>query len=283
MEYDLSPDERTVVAALPGWPSRSPWRPRRCPRRTIPTLSPPTSRSCHRRTPRCGGPRGELCLGADEIAAQWAQWRADRRRRLPGDRRRRRMPGRRAGRRGGRGLGRRRGAGTDATNRGRYSGRRSRYNGRRRWVRLSRHRRCPAGCSRRPRLRRHASAARPGPVLFRAGDARTLRADGPGGRSSPGRRHRLHPARRGTQAEVLPVGPGPSLPGLLEALDKDGRKAELTEDTGPLPLESGTLRPRCLPASMTGSLPMWLRPWKGRSGPARWGSPQLTPPSRLGP
>ncbi|MDH6552992.1 hypothetical protein [Streptomyces sp. SAI-041] len=74
MEYDLSPDERTVVAALPGWPLAvavaAPGVP--APHDPDPEaadgplLAPPdtsTWGSAQRR------------LGADEIALQWAMWR----------------------------------------------------------------------------------------------------------------------------------------------------------------------------------------------------------------
>ncbi|WP_053851964.1 hypothetical protein [Streptomyces sp. NRRL B-24085] len=74
MEYDLSPDERTVVAALPGWPLAvavaAPGVPApHDPDPGIadgPLLAPPdtsTWGSAQRR------------LGADEIALQWAMWR----------------------------------------------------------------------------------------------------------------------------------------------------------------------------------------------------------------
>ncbi|MEU4269353.1 hypothetical protein [Streptomyces sp. NPDC026092] len=75
MEYDLSPDERTVVAALPGWPldvaTAAPGLPAphdpeheegdRAP------LSPPDGEGW--------GP-AQRRLGADEVALQWADWRA---------------------------------------------------------------------------------------------------------------------------------------------------------------------------------------------------------------
>ncbi|MDI3404129.1 hypothetical protein [Streptomyces cavernicola] len=79
MEYDLSPDDRTVVAALPGWPLAvavaapdvpAPHDPEPDPDLDGPdvrVLTPPdtsTWGSAQRR------------LGADEIALQWATWRA---------------------------------------------------------------------------------------------------------------------------------------------------------------------------------------------------------------
>ncbi|MGW6054891.1 hypothetical protein [Streptomyces sp. NPDC055189] len=74
MEYDLSPDERTVVAGLPGWPLAvavaAPGVP--APHDPEPEeadqqpLSPPQSDTW--------GP-AQRRLGADEIALQWAAWR----------------------------------------------------------------------------------------------------------------------------------------------------------------------------------------------------------------
>ncbi|MFK8908790.1 hypothetical protein [Streptomyces sp. YS-3] len=78
MEYDLSPDERTVVAALPGWPLElavaapgvaPPHDPEPEPDEDgslRPPLSPPDTSvwgSAQRR------------LGADQVALQWAMWR----------------------------------------------------------------------------------------------------------------------------------------------------------------------------------------------------------------
>ncbi|MFC7304608.1 hypothetical protein ACFQVC_10320 [Streptomyces monticola] len=77
MEYDLSPDERTVVAALPGWPLPvavaapgvpAPHDPEPDPDDTDGRiLSPPDTSTW--------GP-AQRRLGADEIALQWATWRA---------------------------------------------------------------------------------------------------------------------------------------------------------------------------------------------------------------
>ncbi|MEV4331620.1 hypothetical protein AB0K02_13925 [Streptomyces sp. NPDC049597] len=74
MEYDLSPDERSMVAALPGWPLAvavaapnlpAPHDP--APEEgDRPPLTPPDTRRW--------GP-AQRRLGADEIALQWAQWR----------------------------------------------------------------------------------------------------------------------------------------------------------------------------------------------------------------
>ncbi|MEU8348078.1 hypothetical protein [Streptomyces sp. NPDC048845] len=77
MEYDLSPDERTVVCALPGWPLHvavtAPGVP--APHDPLPgpgmedlqaPLAPPDSSQWGSEQRR---------LGADEIALQWAVWR----------------------------------------------------------------------------------------------------------------------------------------------------------------------------------------------------------------
>lgn len=74
MEYDLSPDERTVVAALPGWPlavavAAPNVPPPHDPDPEIadgPPLTPPDT--------SVWGP-AQRRLGADEIALQWATWR----------------------------------------------------------------------------------------------------------------------------------------------------------------------------------------------------------------
>ncbi|MFF4183606.1 hypothetical protein ACFYZ9_10490 [Streptomyces sp. NPDC001691] len=74
MEYELSPDERTVVAALPGWPLElaisapdvpAPHDPEPAPDIPRPLTPPDTSE---------WGP-AQRRLGADEIALQWATWR----------------------------------------------------------------------------------------------------------------------------------------------------------------------------------------------------------------
>ncbi|MEV5276815.1 hypothetical protein [Streptomyces sp. NPDC051994] len=74
MEYDLSPDERTVVAALPGWPVElavaapdvpAPHDPAPDPGDPPPLTPPDTS---------TWGP-AQRRLGADMIALQWTSWR----------------------------------------------------------------------------------------------------------------------------------------------------------------------------------------------------------------
>ncbi|MFG3509434.1 hypothetical protein ACGF5F_28485 [Streptomyces sp. NPDC047821] len=74
MEYDLSPDERSVVVALPGWPIAlavaaphvpAPHDPETAPGEREP-LTPPD--------PRQWGP-AQRRLGADAVAVQWTAWR----------------------------------------------------------------------------------------------------------------------------------------------------------------------------------------------------------------
>ncbi|MET8329841.1 hypothetical protein [Streptomyces sp. NPDC005181] len=78
MEYDLSPDDRSVVCALPGWPLAlavaapgvpAPHDPQPDPEAEgtdLPPLTPPDTETW--------GP-AQRRLGADEIALQWAAWR----------------------------------------------------------------------------------------------------------------------------------------------------------------------------------------------------------------
>ncbi|MDI3423051.1 hypothetical protein [Streptomyces luteolus] len=80
MEYDLSPDDRTVVAALPGWPLAvavaAPGVP--APHDPEPDQDEGDDSSVRVLTPpdtSTWGP-AQRRLGADEIALQWATWRA---------------------------------------------------------------------------------------------------------------------------------------------------------------------------------------------------------------
>ncbi|WOI63748.1 hypothetical protein [Streptomyces fradiae] len=74
MEYDLSPDERSVVAALPGWPLAlavaAPGVP--APHDPDPTVGDPPALSPPDTT---GWGPAQRRLGADEIALQWEVWR----------------------------------------------------------------------------------------------------------------------------------------------------------------------------------------------------------------
>ncbi|MEU6573505.1 hypothetical protein [Streptomyces sp. NPDC046805] len=188
MEYDLSPDERTVVAAMPGWPLAvavaAPGVP--APHDPAPEgadgspLSPPDTSHW--------GP-AQRRLGADEIALQWAVWReqiddAD----FP-------TSGETAEKASDAALDG--GAGSAPT-----------HLGIRRVLAEAR-----AYVDTPPPLGRVRSS-------FAPGDARTLRADGPGWSMVARTDDIAFVLLDEEPGEVLPVGRGPELPGLLEALDK---------------------------------------------------------------
>ncbi|MFJ1729997.1 hypothetical protein [Streptomyces sp. NPDC088254] len=196
MEYDLSPDDRTVVAALPGWPLAvavaAPGVPApHDPDPEVagrPALSPPDT--------TVWGP-AQRRLGADEIALQWAQWReqiddskfpAPRDGSEPAEAAEVTKDAEAAG-----------GAGKPAA-RG-HSGVRRVLAEARTYVDTP------------PPLGRVRSS-------FAPGDARTLRADGPGWSLVARTDDIAFVLLDDEPGEVLPVGRGPELPGLLEALDK---------------------------------------------------------------
>ncbi|MFF5147095.1 hypothetical protein ACFY6U_46550 [Streptomyces sp. NPDC013157] len=193
MEYDLSPDERTVVAALPGWPLAvavaapdvpAPHDPGPEVADQAPLAPPDTS---------TWGP-AQRRLGADEIALQWAIWReqisddhfpapaaaavaSETRQEAPQDAE----------------------AASEA----------------------------PKGHAgvRRVLAEAWAYVDTPPPLgrvrsSFAPGDARTLRADGPGWSLVARTDDIAFVLLDEEPGEVLPVGRGPELPGLLEALDK---------------------------------------------------------------
>ncbi|MEU9390700.1 hypothetical protein AB0D86_11920 [Streptomyces sp. NPDC048324] len=202
MEYDLSPDERSVVAALPGWPLAVAVAAPNVPEPHDPDpevaerapLAPPDT--------TIWGP-AQRRLGADEIALQWALWReqiddgafanAD---------------------------------GAPAADEGSQEAQEaveaeqgeSGADGR------------PAKPSGHDGIRRVLAEARayvdsPPPLgrvrsSFAPGDARTLRADGPGWSLVARTDDIAFVLLDAEPGEVLPVGRGPELPGLLEALDK---------------------------------------------------------------
>ncbi|GGZ87536.1 hypothetical protein ACFOOM_24700 [Streptomyces echinoruber] len=192
MEHDLSPDESTVITALPGWPLAvavaapgvpAPHDP--APEVTDrPPLAPPDTSTW--------GP-AQRRLGADEIALQWSTWRDqidDSRFASPtaapaaGD------------------------AGDDAVSDEAGDEPGGSHSGLRRALAEAR-----AYIDSPPPLGRVRSS-------FAPGDARTLRADGPGW-SLVARTDDIAFVLLDEQpGEVLPVGRGPQLPGLLEALDK---------------------------------------------------------------
>ncbi|MGW7080180.1 hypothetical protein [Streptomyces sp. NPDC054866] len=187
MEYDLSPDERTVVAALPGWPLAVAVAAPNVPAPHDPEpeeadqkpLSPPQSDTW--------GP-AQRRLGADEIALQWAAWReqiddAD----FLTD-----------------------GAEEDAAQEGdaEADADQTPLTGIRRVLAEAR-----AYVSTPPPLGRVRSS-------FASGEARTLRADGPGWSMVARTDDIAFVLLDEEPGEVLPVGRGPELPWLLDALDK---------------------------------------------------------------
>ncbi|MGW1713378.1 hypothetical protein [Streptomyces sp. NPDC002156] len=215
MEYDLSPEEHTVVAALPGWPLAvavaapdvpAPHDPG--PELTDrPPLAPPDTTTW--------GP-AQRRLGADEIALQWATWReqlSDADFTPPGGRSATPEAPEASG-------GEPDGAEPDTDQVAEAAD--------------------PAedtvnraeGTVNRPRagIRRVLAEARayvetPPPLgrvrsSFAPGDARTLRADGPGWSMVARTDDIAFVLLDDEPGEVLPVGRGPELPGLLEALDK---------------------------------------------------------------
>ncbi|MFF9859402.1 hypothetical protein [Streptomyces tendae] len=217
MEYDLSPDERTVVTALPGWPLAvavaapgvpEPHDPG--PESTDqPALCPPDT--------SVWGP-AQRRLGADEIALQWAQWREQI------DDAEFPMPGGEAGSSAG--------APDDGTEAGADAGA-STDEGAAATAAdqvVATDDRTGAGTFGHGGVRRVLAEARayigtPPPLgrvrsSFAPGDARTLRADGPGWSLVARTDDIAFVLLDEEPGEVLPVGRGPSLPGLLDALDK---------------------------------------------------------------
>ncbi|MFF8595591.1 hypothetical protein ACF061_29945 [Streptomyces sp. NPDC015220] len=216
MEYELSPDERTVVAALPGWPLSvavaapgvpAPHDPD--PRTADgPPLSPPDT--------SVWGP-AQRRLGADEIARQWTVWRdqIDDAVFAPWSERHG-APGTGGSPEGGAAD---TGAGSEpspAPSPGPGDGSPD----------------SPGGSTAplRRGVRRALAEARayvdspppPGRVRssFAPGDARTLRADGPGWSMVARTDDIAFVLLDEEPGEVVPVGRGPELPGLLDALDK---------------------------------------------------------------
>ncbi|MFJ7176356.1 hypothetical protein ACIQXA_08105 [Streptomyces massasporeus] len=194
MEYELSPDERTVVAALPGWPLAvavaAPGVP--APHDPgpeaddRPPLAPPDT--------GVWGP-AQRRLGADEIALQWAVWREqvdDTEFPTPAS------PGAPGGEGGP--DGEQDGSGENGQKGGRSGIRRVLAEAR-------------AYLDSPPPLGRVRSS-------FASGDARTLRADGPGWSLVARTDDIAFVLLDEEPGEVLPVGRGPELPGLLDALDK---------------------------------------------------------------
>ncbi|MEU3949297.1 hypothetical protein [Streptomyces sp. NPDC029526] len=258
MEHDLSPDERTVVAALPGWPLAvavaapdvpAPHDPD--PEIAGPALTPPDT--------SVWGP-AQRRLGADEIALQWATWRdqiddsafvtpssaataggdgsGTETSASPGTGTGTGEPdpggsdGGGAGASGADGATERRdtGSGTD-TDTARSSGE-ARDTGAPEGPPASGHSRIADAGDGQPKhsgIRRVLAEARayvdsPPPLgrvrsSFASGEARTLRADGPGWSMVARTDDIAFVLLDDEPGEVLPVGRGPELPGLLQALD----------------------------------------------------------------
>ncbi|MGW0206051.1 hypothetical protein ACWDZ8_09550 [Streptomyces sp. NPDC003233] len=199
MEYELSPDERAVVAALPGWPLAvavaAPGVPApHDPDPEVanrPALSPPDTTTW--------GP-AQRRLGADEIALQWASWREqlndeafsvpDAQAEPDGPEKPGEPKAEELSPDGGQGVPQ------------------GGHRGIRRVLAEAR-----AYVESPPPLGRVRSS-------FAPGDARTLRADGPGWSMVARTDDIAFVLLDDEPGEVLPVGRGPELPGLLEALDK---------------------------------------------------------------
>ncbi|WP_327232848.1 hypothetical protein OG349_01725 [Streptomyces sp. NBC_01317] len=204
MEYDLSPEERTVVRALPGWPLdlavSAPGVP--APHDPDPDLVPEDGEPGGiARTPLAPpdtavwGP-AQRRLGADEVAAHWAAWREQYDAAVKGSPPTEEPPG---------------GTGAESGGTAEVSG-------------------SPAGTEPPPpellrvlaELRGYVETAPPlGRVRssFAPGDARTLRADGPGWSFVARTDDMAFVLMDDEPNEVLPIARGPELPALLAALD----------------------------------------------------------------
>ncbi|MHB9755243.1 hypothetical protein ACYBSK_12820 [Streptomyces sp. BYX5S] len=188
MEYELSPDENSMVAALPGWPLALAVAAPGVPDPHDPEpdaedadqapLTPPDTETW--------GP-AQRRLGADEIALQWAVWREqldDSQFATEAD-----------------AEDSEEGGDAEAGTGGSHAGIRRVLTEVRGYVDSP------------PPLGRVRSA-------FASGDARTLRADGPGWSMVARTDDIAFVLLDEEPGEVLPVGRGRELPGLLEALDK---------------------------------------------------------------
>ncbi|WP_406438687.1 hypothetical protein OHB14_53180 [Streptomyces sp. NBC_01613] len=206
MEYDLSPDERSVVAALPGWPLAvavaAPGVPApHDPGPEVadgPPLAPPdTSR---------WGP-AQRRLGADEIALQWAVWREQ-----IDDAEFPNPNGAPAAAEGTEEAVKDAQAASDVQDeqgeQGEQADGSKGHGGVRRVLAEAR-----AYVDTPPPLGRVRSS-------FAPGEARTLRADGPGWSLVARTDDIAFVLLDAEPGEVLPVGRGPELPGLLDALEK---------------------------------------------------------------
>ncbi|MFF8100242.1 hypothetical protein ACF07S_10770 [Streptomyces sp. NPDC016640] len=193
LEHDLSPDERTVVAALPGWPLAVAVA---APDVPAPHDPGPDAADVPPLTPPDAGAWGpaQRRLGADEVALQWAVWREQVDDAFP-------APA---------GSTRAAGAGDATEDDGgtREGGAPAGHSGIRRVLAEAR-----AYVDSPPPLGRVRS-------WFAPGGARTLRADGPGWSLVARTDDIAFVLLDDEPGEVLPVGRGPELPGLLQALDQ---------------------------------------------------------------
>ncbi|MEU0857923.1 hypothetical protein GTY20_28845 [Streptomyces sp. SID4946] len=197
LEYELSPEEHAIVTALPGWPLAV-------------AVAAPGVPAPHDPAPETGE-RPPLCppdtsvwgpaqrrLGADEIASQWAAWRQqinDDEFAVPGGPAHTAEPSARP-EENGKGAG-----GAAEPPKGGHQGIRRVLTEARAYVDSP------------PPLGRVRST-------FAPGDARTLRADGPGWSMVARTDDIAFVLLDEEPGEVLPVGRGPELPGLLDALDR---------------------------------------------------------------
>ncbi|TRV80734.1 hypothetical protein FKN01_05515 [Streptomyces sp. 130] len=207
MEYDLSPDDGSVVRALPGWPLAvavaapgvpAPHDPEPGPEadgRDPAALSPPDT--------DVWGP-AQRRLGADAIAAQWAAWRAQMDDEASPS----------AAQAGEEDDAAAAGEGAQAADGAGL---------------VPEEVSPPPARDPRPGIRRALAEARgylddpppPGRVRssFAPGDARMIRADGPGWSMVARTDDIAFLLLDEVPGEILPVGRGPELPGLLTALD----------------------------------------------------------------
>ncbi|MFG2727177.1 hypothetical protein [Streptomyces canus] len=233
MEYDLSPDERTVVAALPGWPLAV-------------AVAAPGVPAPHDPDPEAGdGPpltppdtstwgSAQRRLGADEIALQWAMWREQIDDAA--------FPSPNGGSTGGDKavadkVSDGETADSDAPEDTATGDEGSPHEGSGEKAAGDRAvaDKVPGGTEKKARkghngIRRVLAEARayvdsPPPLgrvrsSFASGEARMLRADGPGWSLVARTDDIAFVLLDDEPGEVLPVGRGPQLPGLLEALDK---------------------------------------------------------------
>ncbi|AZM63613.1 MULTISPECIES: hypothetical protein [unclassified Streptomyces] len=208
MEHDLSPDERTVVAALPGWPLAVAVAAPNVPAPHDPAPDVADGPALRPPDAEVWGP-AQRRLGADEIALQWATWREqvdDAAFPAPG--------GPAEGADGPGETAADNSDGADGAEDGRKDGEgdggapRGGHAGIRRVLAEAR-----AYVDSPPPLGRVRSS-------FAPGGARTLRADGPGWSLVARTDDIAFVLLDDEPGEVLPVGRGPELPGLLEALDQ---------------------------------------------------------------